>query len=633
MLSLTTASLLAPLANTEEVFKRQYFKMESPRRRKLLLYDEEIDITYFEMKAWKAVVHTVVAASQLYADKIDQGREILNFFCKLGIQHGKKRYYSQPRAERFNQCLTKISDFHKAVLGDMVKHTGPDGPFGDLLMSDNHVFEQLLRRAAAMKKTHLKLEKKAAKAWKYYGRRVRKKEDLYTKLSGTMTDEDIELDRKYTSFKSKTDAALTRYNIFFADEVNEREGLAQKTESLKEDFLEQEKEKLDAMFSSICNLVERMEKLAPASLGCLDYEPEDADTTAMAREMWESSLKKHTFPKHQASDYPTTEDVDEATEDADSDDEDKESVDDEDSDEESDNTSLQSRKKEITVGSLAAPKNDPHLAEVLEEILMSDNDEPAQEKSHTPDRASTPTTGADVILPESPRWNRGVDNLIRQRSTNTFQSARHGHKSAPIRKDTKVQDLKVGSDYQPPSPIEQECLQKSSLQKELSAEHVQPQHTVHTKAQPGQPNLASGARRRRRAAKVVQSHSPGCDSSSSTALGHSNKQKSPIVKESSANRLDRPKEGCTSNSSGTGPQPSVSTMSRVSVFAVQNWKKTSPNQISLRVGMKIKQTRAAGADGMAYGYKKNKLGVRIHGSYPAGLVSLCVPATASHPNQ
>ncbi|XP_046561891.1 uncharacterized protein LOC124270871 [Haliotis rubra] len=321
--------------------------MELPQRRKLLLFDEKNDITYFEMKAWKAVVHTVVAASQLYADQIDQGREILKFFCELRFQHSQKRYNSQSRAERFNQCLAKISDFHKEVLGDMVKHTGPDGPFGDLLMSDNHVFEQLLRRAAAMKKTHLKLEKKAAQAWKYYGRRVRKKKDLYTKLSGTMTSTEIELDKKYTTFKSKTDAALTRYNIFFTNEVCEREVLAQETENLKGDFLEQEKTKLHAMFASINNLVERMEKLTPPALSCLDYEPEEADTTTMAKEVWESYLKKHTFPKHQ-DDPTSTEDVDEVSEEAISDDEDKESVDDEDSDEELDITSLQARKKETT---------------------------------------------------------------------------------------------------------------------------------------------------------------------------------------------------------------------------------------------------------------------------------------------
>ncbi|XP_071086813.1 uncharacterized protein [Haliotis cracherodii] len=604
--------------------------MESPPRRQLLLFDEKNDITYFEMKAWKAVVHTVVAASQLYADKIDQGREILKFFCELRIQRGKKRYNSQSRAERFNQCLTKISEFHKAVLGDMVKHTGPDGPFGDLLMSDNHVFEELLKRAAAMKKTHLKLEKNAAKAWKHYGQRVRKKEDLYTKLSGTMTAEDIELDRKYTSFKSKTDAALTRYNIFFTNEVNEREVLAQKTESLKEDFLEQEKEKLDAMFASISNLVERMEKLTPPSLGCLDYEPEEVDTTSMAGEIWESSLKKHTFPKHRALDDTTsTEDVDDISEEADSDDEDKESVDDDDSDEESENTYFQPRKKEIPVGSLAAPKNDHHLAEVLEEILMSDNDEPAQERSHTPDRVSTPAV-ADVILPESPRSKREVYSLIRQRSAHTFQSATHEarrHKSAANKKETRY--LKMGSDYQPSSSREEKHLKNSpSKNKELSTEHAEHQQTVHAKSQPDQPGLA---RRRRRAAKVVQSRSQGCDSSSSTAQGHSNDQKSPSVKGSPVHRLDSSKEGWISDSSGTGL--CVSTLSRVSVFAVQNWKKTSPNQISLRVGMKIKQIRAAGADGMAYGYKKTKLGMRIHGSYPAGLVSLCVPTRESHPNE
>ncbi|XP_067661332.1 uncharacterized protein [Haliotis asinina] len=591
--------------------------MESSQRKNLLLFDEKNDITYFEMKAWNAVVHTVVAASQLYADKIDQGREILNFFCELRFHHSKKRYNSQSRAERFNQCLTKISDFHKEALGDMVKHRGPDGPFGDLLMSDNHVFNQLLRRADDMKKTHLKLEKKAAKAWKYYGRRVRKKEDLYTKLSSTMTATEIELDKKYTAFKSKTDAALTRYNIMFTNEVREREVLAQKTENLREDFLEQEKAKLDALFASINNLVQRMEKLTPLALSCLDYEPEEADTAAMAREVWEYSLKKHTFPKLQ--DNPTrSDDVDEVSEEADSDDEDKESVDDEDAGEELDITSPQGGKKVITVGSPAAPKNE-HLAQVLEEILMSDNDEPAQEKSDIPDIMSTPTTGDDVIPAESPRWKTVDNSLVRQRSANTVQSARHEprrHKSAANSKGTKVQDLRTGSDYQPPFSRREKNLRKlSSKQKELPTEHAHPQSTGHPKSQLGQPGFASDARRRHRAAKEVKSSNvPGCDRSSPSTHGHNNDQRSPRVK-----------EGWTSNYSFTG-----GTMSQVSVFAVQNWKKTNFNQISLRVGMKIKQTRAADADGMAYGYKKNKLGIRIHGSYPAGLVSLCVPATQSH---
>ncbi|XP_067682896.1 cylicin-2-like [Haliotis asinina] len=95
------------------------------------------------------------------------------------------------------------------------------------------------------------------------------------------------------------------------------------------------------------------------------------------------------------------------------------------------------------------------------------------------------------------------------------------------------------------------------------------------------------------------------------------------------NKKKHPKssdKGSSKDDKNTGEVPGtsqdVTQMSDVTVVVLKDRQKINPEEISIRAGMKIKQTRSADKDGMAYGYKKTKLGLNKYGLYPADHVSL-----------
>ncbi|XP_046336334.2 uncharacterized protein LOC124118268 isoform X1 [Haliotis rufescens] len=75
---------------------------------------------------------------------------------------------------------------------------------------------------------------------------------------------------------------------------------------------------------------------------------------------------------------------------------------------------------------------------------------------------------------------------------------------------------------------------------------------------------------------------------------------------------------------GDAPDTSqdVTLMSDVTVVVLKDRQKLNPEEISIRAGMKIKQKRGTDKDGMAYGYKKTRYGLKKYGLYPADHVSL-----------